>query len=167
MAIPRSKGHIVLDMAMSQYSYGKLEWYKRHGQQLPEYGGYDRANRLTKDPSEILESERILPIGLWKGSAMSLLLDLTAAILAGGSTSRVIGSGETETDLSQVFIALDIQQFMDNPRLERLIEETLHFNITANPEVRYPGQRSLEERITNRSEGIEVTEEVWNEITRL
>ena len=55
MAIPRSKGHIVLDMAMSQYSYGKLEWHRHKGEQLPEYGGYDRENRLTKDPSAILE----------------------------------------------------------------------------------------------------------------
>jgi len=167
MAIPRSKGHIVLDMAMSQYSYGKLEWHQRSGTPLPEYGGYDRENRLTKDPSAILESERILPIGLWKGTAFSLLLDLTAAILAGGSTSRIIGKGKTETALSQVFIALDIQLFMDSGQRDRLIEETLQFNNETNPEARYPGQRSQEDRRRQRLEGIEVNEEVWNEITGL
>jgi 3-dehydro-L-gulonate 2-dehydrogenase len=167
MAIPRTNGHIVLDMAMSQYSYGKLEWYQRKGMQLPEYGGYNRENKLSKDPSEILDSERILPIGLWKGSAFSLVLDLTAAILAGGSTSRVIGSRETETDLSQVFIALDIERFMDATTRDQLIEETLRFNSMTNPEARYPGERTLKDRELHRKEGIEVPEEVWEEISRL
>ena len=42
LAIPRPGGHIVLDMAMSQYSYGKLEWHQKCGTELPEYGGYNR-----------------------------------------------------------------------------------------------------------------------------
>ena len=39
LAIPREEGHLVLDMAMSQYSYEKLEWHMRSGTDLPEYGG--------------------------------------------------------------------------------------------------------------------------------
>ena len=54
LAIPRKQGHLVLDMAMSQYSYGKLEWHKLKGTNLPEYGGYGMDNKLTKNPSEIL-----------------------------------------------------------------------------------------------------------------
>jgi len=66
LAIPHKEGHIVLDMAMSQYSYGKLEWHQKCGTDLPEYGGYNKEHELTRNPEEILESGRILPIGLWK-----------------------------------------------------------------------------------------------------
>jgi 3-dehydro-L-gulonate 2-dehydrogenase len=164
LAIPHHQGPMVLDMAMSQYSYGKLEWYKRNGKQLPEYGGYDTENRLTKDPAAILESERLLPIGLWKGSAFSLVLDLAAAILSGGSTSCRIGEGETETDLSQIFIAVDIQRFMEQEQMDKLIKETLQFNSGLNPGSRYPGQRSMQERKENVRQGIEVPDELWKEI---
>ena len=34
-AVPRAKGHLVLDMAMSQFSYGTLESYRKQGEQLP------------------------------------------------------------------------------------------------------------------------------------
>ena len=54
LAIPRSEGHVVLDMAMSQYSYGKLEWQKRRGKELDEFGGYNLDNEPTKDPGEDL-----------------------------------------------------------------------------------------------------------------
>ena len=67
-AIPRDRGHILLDMAMSQYSNGKLEVLRRQGQQLPLPGGYDNQGKLTQNPGDILESRRALPIGYWKGA---------------------------------------------------------------------------------------------------
>ncbi len=167
MAIPHSKGHIVLDMAMSQYAYGKLEWHKKNGTDLPEYGGYNRNNQLTKNPAEIMESERILPTGLWKGSAMSLVLDLAAAILSGGNTTQKIGELSHETSLSQVFIAMDIEKNFSSERLQLMIDETLTFNREQNEDARYPGQASLEKRRFHQEHGIEIPEEVWNEIKNL
>ena len=35
LAVPRPEGHILLDMAMSQFSGGKLEIYRRRNQPLP------------------------------------------------------------------------------------------------------------------------------------
>ncbi len=167
MAIPHSEGHIVLDMAMSQYAYGKLEWHKKNGTDLPEYGGYNRNNQLTKNPAEIMESERILPTGLWKGSAMSLVLDLAAAILSGGNTTQKIGELSHETSLSQVFIAMDIEKNFSSERLQLMIDETLTFNREQNEDARYPGQASLEKRRFHQEHGIEIPEEVWNEIKNL
>ena len=42
IAIPRKSGPIVLDMAMSQYAYGKLGVYRLAGKQLPFPGGFDK-----------------------------------------------------------------------------------------------------------------------------
>src|SRR3984885_4561090 len=51
VAVPRPGGHVVLDMAMSQFSYGTLEAYSKRGQLLPVDGGFDSAGNLTKDPA--------------------------------------------------------------------------------------------------------------------
>jgi 3-dehydro-L-gulonate 2-dehydrogenase len=49
VAIPRREGHVLLDMAMSQYSYGKLVWHNRIGTDLPAFGGYNMDNELTRE----------------------------------------------------------------------------------------------------------------------
>lgn len=167
LAIPHSKGHLVLDMAMSQYSYGKLEWHRRTGTELPEYGGYNLDKKLTKDPAEILESNHILPTGLWKGSAMALILDLAAGIITGGNTSQKIGELNSETDLSQVFIAVDIERFMNTEQREQLVQETLTFIRDKNKHARYPGQRSQQDRLTHLEKGIHIPDNIWSEIEKL
>lgn len=167
MAIPHRSGHLVVDMAMSQYSYGKLEWHKRSGTELPEFGGYNLDNKLTRDPSEILESMRILPTGLWKGSALALVLDLAAGIISGGNTSKNIGEFKAETSLSQVFIAVDIDRHMSTEQREGLVQETLVFLKDSNRDARYPGQRSQEDRQLQLKEGIRIPETIWTEILNL
>jgi 3-dehydro-L-gulonate 2-dehydrogenase len=167
ISIPHSKGHVVLDMAMSQYSYGKLEWQKRTGRDLSEYGGYNLDNKLTRNPGEILESMRILPTGLWKGSALSLVLDLAAAIISGGNTSQKIGDFKSETKLSQVFIAVDIERHMSAEQRENLVRETLAFMKESNERARYPGQRSQEDRQAHLKKGIAVPDQIWSEILKL
>jgi 3-dehydro-L-gulonate 2-dehydrogenase len=167
MAIPRSQEHVVLDMAMSQYSYGKLEWHKRTGKDLNEYGGYGPDNALTKDPDKILQSQRILPAGLWKGSALALVLDLAAGILAGGNTSKQVGELGSESNLSQVFIAIDIDRHLSPDQREELLQESLSFLREQNPDARYPGQRSKEERERQLEHGIALPDELWSEILKL
>ena len=112
-AVPRAGGHVVLDMAMSQFSYGSLEGYSKRGQPLPVDGGFDAAGNLTKDATAIEASQRALPIGYWKGSGLSLVLDMMAAMLAGGrATYQIPREPVRETGSSQIFLAI-------NPRFGR------------------------------------------------
>ena len=57
-----------LDMAMSQFSYGKMELLSRQGEKFSYPAGFDRDFSLTNDPGEILASELALPMGYWKGT---------------------------------------------------------------------------------------------------
>ena len=92
MAIPRSDGkHVVVDCAMSQFAYGKIEEARLKGQQLPVPGGYDRNGSITSDPREIEETWRVLPIGYWKGSGLSVAFDMIAAVLSGANAVSDIG----------------------------------------------------------------------------
>ena len=55
MAIPRSSGkHAVIDCAVSQFSYGKIEEAEAEGPAASGVpGGYDTNGNITTDPAEI------------------------------------------------------------------------------------------------------------------
>ena len=95
------------------------------------------------------------------------MLDLAAAILAGGNTSETIAGLEAETKLSQVFIAVHMHRHMTGEQREELIAETLKYIREHNEAARYPGQRSRENRQRHLEEGIEVPDHLWSEILKL
>ncbi len=169
-AVPRSNGeHVVVDCALSQFSYGKIEEAKLSGTQLPVPGGYDEFGSLTTDPASIEKTWRVLPMGYWKGSGLSVLLDLISTILTNANSVQKIGTFEDEVGLSQIMIAIDPEKFNDRETMERIVFELIE-NIRGSEPVRegdrvhYPGERELETRKENRENGIPVNEEVWKQI---
>jgi len=173
IAIPYEDEALVLDMAMSQFSYGKMEDLEKAGGKLPLPGGYNNDDELTTNPSEILGSGRVLPIGYWKGSGLSLMLDLLASILSGGlSTNMVTKQSKSEYGVSQVYVAIDLKQLPNSSGIIQSIEEVLNEFLSAetinheNP-IRYPGQSILKIREENLRIGIPVNPEIWNEILNL
>src|SRR5437773_750673 len=155
IAVPRAKGHVVLDMAMSQFSYGALASYRLRGEMLPVDGGFDADGKLTRDPGAIETSNRSLPIGFWKGSGLALMLDLVAAILADGkATHEIPAIPEHENGQSQVFLALNPAALSDaaseaspGVRIADLVIE--YFQLPPNStgeRVRYPGEQVLKTR---------------------
>jgi 3-dehydro-L-gulonate 2-dehydrogenase len=172
IAVPRAKGHVVLDMAMSQFSYGALTSYRVRGELLPVEGGYDAAGQLTRDPAAIEASKRPLPIGYWKGSGLALLLDMVAALLSGGSaTFQIPSQPEKETRLSQVFIAMNPQTIggtESSVNLADQIVESLRSSSSTDAErVRYPGERVLQTRKENLEHGVPVSPPIWREVQAL
>ena len=174
LAVPRSNGrHVVVDMAMAQYSYGKLEETRLKGAQLPLPGGYNTAGELTTDPAEIEKTRRVLPIGFWKGSGLSIALDLIAAVLSAGFTTTEIGrKSKGEYSLSQVFIAIDPGHFNTPAFTDQIIDTMLEEVKASLPaydgaEIRYPGERAYRTRLENTKNGIPVLPEIWELITAL
>lgn len=174
IAVPRSNGeHLVVDMAMAQFSYGKIEETKFKGGQLPVAGGFDRNGELTTDPAEIEATWRVLPIGFWKGSGMSIALDLVAAILSAGFSTTEIGKKcEDEYGLSQVLIAIDPRHFNTPEFTDEIINNVLEdvkasVPVTEGAEIRYPGERDYRTRLENMKEGIPVLPEIWATIQGL
>lgn len=174
IAVPRTKGPLVLDMAMSQYSYGKLQVTRLKGEVLPTPGGFDAAGNLTAEPGPIEQSMRILPTGYWKGSGLAILLDATAAILADGlATNEVdrVGRGSCG-GCSQVFVAFDPRQLGGAAFTERVADGVVDYVRSSTPaedtrEVRYPGEAQLRTRADHRAHGIVVDDGVWAEVLSL
>lgn len=172
MAFPGNNGEIVMDGAMAQYSYGALDGCRMSGRRLPYPGGYDGDGRLTTDPAAILETMRPLPIGLWKGSGYSLLLDLIGAALSRGNTVPEIGRTGEEAGLTQVFIAFDIDKLSGREYVAALTERLLADFKAAEPAeegvpFHYPGERMAKTRKENMELGIPVNEGIWNELSEL
>ena len=171
IALPYEDEAIVLDMAMSQFSYGALDLHVLRNQQLPIPGGYDKNGNLSTDPRAIRESERTLPIGYWKGSGLSLLLDLLASILSAGYPVFEISKQNVENNLSQVFIAFNLSKLNNVSAIPDLLQRVIddyHASIPSeNAKVLYPGERVVKVREENLKNGIPVIQKVWDEIMAL
>ncbi len=172
IAIPSKEGVILVDMAMSLFSYGKMEGYAREGKPLPVPGGWDTHGKLTDDPGAILESKRPLPVGFWKGTSLAIALDLVVAALSGGNTTEDLSRMGEERGVSQLFVAMNLAAFPDRAEIEERISASLAAVNASEPveaggEVRWPGQHRLQVREENLREGIPTNEGVWREILSL
>jgi len=170
IAVPRTNGHVVLDMAMSQFSYGKLASYRAIGSLLPVEGGFDTEGNLTRDPAAIERSQRPLPIGYWKGSGLSLTLDMVAAMLSAGFATYQIPADESlETGVSQVFLAFNLAALGPVEDAMAIADRILnHLQANAgDSDIRYPGEQVLKTRVENHLLGIPVDAAIWEEVRNL
>ncbi|MGB6430174.1 MAG: 3-dehydro-L-gulonate 2-dehydrogenase [Candidatus Acidiferrales bacterium] len=172
IGVPRPGGHVVLDMAVSQFSYGALASYRERGESLPVEGGYDWQGRLTRDPGAIEESGRALPIGYWKGSGLSLALDLMAAMLSGGLSATQLSSDSLkEGRVSQVFLAFNLAGLDPSDLPARIAEQIVSFVQlppgSSGERVRTPGEKTLASRAENLRLGVPVDAKIWSDVRAL
>ena len=172
VSIPRKEGHIVLDMAISQFAFGKIKDYRLKGEKLPFPGGWDDNDELSRDPEKILGNERGLPIGYWKGSALSMVLDMLATVLSAGDSTSKIGKKDYEVGISQVYICIYPALFNDKELQEKLLQEIIDYTHDVEPmqsggRTFYPGEGTLRKRTKNLKEGIPVSQEVWDKVLDL
>lgn len=172
MAVPHNSGPLVLDMAMSQFSYGKLQTTQLKGEQLPIDGGFDEFGKLSRDPAAIASTRRLLPTGYWKGSGLAVLLDALAALLSQGRPSHAIdnvqrGSGGGS---SQVFMVFDPEQLGGREACDHIVEGIQAHLAASTPvdpasTVRWPGESTASKRYGN--ELIIIDDMVWRSICEL
>jgi 3-dehydro-L-gulonate 2-dehydrogenase len=167
VAIPREDGAVVLDMAMSQFSYGSLAKYAARSEALPVPGGYDEQGVLTTDAAAIERTQRALPIGFWKGSGLSFVLDVLGAMLTGGQATHQFSSDpRKEMGQSQVFLAIAPQSFATMQELSAIADGAIAAVHAATPvqagkSARYPGEGTLATREESMRLGVAVEDAAW------
>lgn len=174
IAIPREDGQIVLDMAMSQYAYGKLGVYRLAGKELPYPGGFDKDGNLTSDPGAIEDSKRILPTGYWKGSSMAIALDMAAALMSGGASGTDMDEANNGscTGCCQIFIAFDPYLFRSKEESQAMLNKRVAAAGNAHPinegnPVSCPGERTVKTREKSMAEGVMADETIWEQVQSL
>lgn len=172
LAVPYKEDAVVMDFAMTQFSYGKMEAYHNEGKQLPYYGGYNKKGELTTDPGEILETFRALPVGYWKGAGLSMLLDIMATVLSGGMATHDVKSCVGESGISQVYIAVNTRSLSNFPSINKAIDEIIldlkkSVKESSETKIRYPGENVAAIREKNLAEGMLVNSGIWEKILSL
>lgn len=168
---------LLADLALSQFSYGKIQEAALAGKTLPVPAGYALDGEMTRDPQAILNSlkagaYRLLPMGYWKGSALSFIVDAMAAILSGGMAAKEVETASpADVGISQIFIAFDLNRMLPPDELNlRIAELVAYLKLGRNDEaedVRFPGEGTWTQRRDNLEHGAPVDETVWAKITAL
>ncbi len=176
MSMPTEGEPVILDLAVSQYSGGKLNVTKQTGGQLPYPGGFDENGRLSTDPQALQSSGRMLPIGYWKGATFSFMLDMFASCLANGSSTRDLDEAEKTVGrgnaCSQLYIVIDPKRACSGEHMLQQIQKAKDYIKSSRPDesgaaVIYPGEDFERARAQNLREGILVIPEVWAEVKGL
>lgn len=172
VAVPSDAGHIVLDMSLSQFSYGKMWQLDMEGKELPFSGGFNEAGELTTVPKDILATRRLLPTGYWKGSGLSIMVDLLVTLLSSGRSTSKIGEMEAEYGLSQVFICFDASQLNEGSKHESLVQGIISYVQAATPAqeggiVEYPGSQTIKRRTKHMAEGVLINDKVWDNLQQM
>jgi ureidoglycolate dehydrogenase (NAD+) len=168
IAVPASGGPILLDMATSTISNGKILQARVSNEQLPADTVLTAAGTATTDPRA---AEILLPLGGPKGSGLSFMFEMLASVLgAAPIQARVLGPEKRKRHTSNlVIIAIDIAAF--RPLGEFTGDaDTLSALIKALPrqvgfeEILLPGERSGRAETARRKSGIPIPAKLWDEL---
>jgi len=176
MALPGANNQppLQLDMAISQYAYGKLQVTRLAGKKLPFPGGFDKDGNVTDDPGAIEESMRIMPIGYWKGSSLSFMLDVLGAVLTDGVGAADLNAATKGScgGCSQVIIVIDPKKITDGDSMTDTITRAIEYLKSAelaenSKGIMAPGEDYIQFNKDHDENGIFVDDSVWEEIKSL
>jgi L-2-hydroxycarboxylate dehydrogenase (NAD+) len=169
---------IIIDIASSAVSYGKVEIARRKGEQIPEGWCIDKEGNPTTHPADMMEGGALLPLGSYqhghKGYALATMVDVLSAVLSGanwgpfavpfaistGPIGKQVGKG-----IGHFFGALDIEGFRDTTEFKKDIDAWINTLRATRPlpgeeAVLIPGDPEREAYEVRMQEGIPLNQEV-------
>ncbi len=169
---PRAgKDPFTFDFATSGFARGEIELYKRAGKPLPEGVAIDKDGSPTTDPQAALDGA-MLTFGGYKGSALSIMIELMAGPLIDDLTSlesmeHAEGKGGAPHH-GEIILAFDPAALSggrvdaNNDRAERLFADII------DQGARLPSQRRFAARATNLARGyVEIPEALYTDLRAL
>jgi len=168
IAVPSGAGPVVLDMATSTISNGKILQARTTGAALPPGTVLTAAGEPTTNAKD---AEILLPLGGPKGSGLALMFEMLASVLAGapiqapalGAQKRTRHTGNT------AMFVIDIEMF--RPLLDFKTDAgTLATVVKALPrqagfeEILLPGERGSRAETARRKTGIPIPAKLWEEL---
>ncbi|MBX8498321.1 Ldh family oxidoreductase [Pseudomonas lijiangensis] len=170
-AAPRAGGEpVVFDLATSAIAHGDVQIAAREGRMLPAGMGVDRNGQPTEDPKAILEGGALLPFGGYKGSALSMMVELLAAGLTGGNFSFEFDwskhPGAQTPWTGQLLIVIDPDRGGSGQQFAQRSEELVRQMQGAGQE-RIPGDRRYALRARSLADGIDIEVSDWERLEAL
>lgn len=158
---------VVLDMALSQAAYGKIQLAHHYSQSIPSSWGVDAKGRPTTDPSEVIKSRMLSPMGGPKGYGLAFFADILCGILA----NTVYGTGvnslfnfDKPNQCSHFFLVINIEAFIQKEtfleKLKEMIEDIKSTRLAeGSSEIFIPGEIEYRISIDREKNGIPLDEE--------
>lgn len=165
---------VVLDIATTATSFGRIRVAAQNGEMLPEGLVIDQAGRSVTD-ARAAGKGLLLPMGGYKGYGLSLVFALMAGVLNGAAVGR---EAVTEGDpgkpgrTGQAILALNIAQFGPVETFKRNVDRFVRDLRSSRPmpgvsEVRYPGQQAHRTMLERGASGIPMRPALLAELQRL
>jgi (2R)-3-sulfolactate dehydrogenase (NADP+) len=166
--LPDGQPPLVIDLALSQAARGKIVAAQQKGETIPEGWAVDAQGRPTTDPTAALGGA-MLPIGVAKGSALALMVEILAAALCGASfgweASSFFDDQGGPPDMGQTLIGLDPDVLSGGAFAGRM--SVLLDAMGEEEGVRLPGLRRLDARRRAAAEGLLVPPALYDQIKAL
>lgn len=153
---------IILDMAMSQAAVGKVGTWLREGKALPGNWGLDAEGKPSNDARAILNGA-VLPMGEHKGAGLAVMFELLTAALAGAAFTQQIRRADPsgiDPYASKIFIALNVQSFIDPVEFRQHTTEFINYLKTEAAPFAYPGERGWQTAREQLAKGVELHNEI-------
>ncbi len=99
----------ILDMSPAVAARGKIRLAEKRGESIPEGYALDKDGKNTTDPTAAMGGV-VLPIGSYKGSGLSMLMDILSGVLSGagfaGSVNDQYHNWDDTQNVGHFFMAL-------------------------------------------------------------
>jgi LDH2 family malate/lactate/ureidoglycolate dehydrogenase len=173
IAIPGDPHPLVLDMATSVVSMGRVIAAAAAGNPIPSGWALDAEGNSTTDPAKAREGS-IAPFGGAKGYALGLSIEVMIAALTGAALGKdITGTLDEETvcNKGDVFIVIDVSDTLDAPTRRAIgaylgaIRETPRQ--PGSDAVLVPGDRARRNRSERLAYGMQMDCRIWDQANAL
>ncbi len=160
---------LVIDLSLSQVARGKIMVAAQQGKEIPLGWALDRRGQPTTDPKAALAGSMV-PAGGVKGAMLALAVELLCCALTGAAFGFEADSFFTDTGnrprIGQAFLVID-PDALAGPAVYHERLETLVSRMLADEGVRLPGTRRSRNLTVAASQGIELSETLYEQIVKL
>lgn len=175
IAFPGGNKHkipVVVDMACSEVSFGKIQLAKRDNKEIPNTWGVDEEGNPTTDVDKIYKSQGLLPFGGAKGYAITLVIEMLVLTLTGSGVGDKIGISKRDNskeNLGQIMIVIDPDKMIGLEEFKEEVDEYLDYvksveTLDGVSKIRIPGERAFERERKNEEEGIDFSLKLAEEL---
>jgi LDH2 family malate/lactate/ureidoglycolate dehydrogenase len=171
-AAARANGDpFVFDFALSQVAKGWIRLAFAAKREIPQGWAMDAQGRPTTDSAEAMRG-LLAPIGTYKGTGLSIAMDILAGLLVGSTPSAELPHQESRDrpgNVGHFFIALDVSRFLAPDEFERKVGALLDrveqsARAVGIERILIPGKiESDKERAADR-DGVAIAAETWTEL---
>ena len=174
VAVPSDDFPVALDMTPTAVALGKLILAQKLGKSIPLGWALDKDGKPTTDPAEGRKGS-LIPIGGYKGSGMALMIEILSGILSGagyGPHLHDLYKFDAPQGIGHFMGAIDISCFVEpdvfKAGVSAMISEIKGLRKAEGfDEIMLPGEGSFRKHEANMSSGIEIPDQVLDELEEL